>query len=217
MLNRTVGLGVFEPADEPLVDWTIEQFRERHVHRAFIGVTEGSSPPNLAQFFLERGLTEARAWTKFRRLPSAPLPAQTELRVEPVTLASSADWGRIVTAGFDMPGSCAEVLSRLHEHPGWHLFLTYDGKKPAGASGLFVSGTTCWFDWTSTSPGARRRGSQSVLMAHRIQHARELGCTRLLTATGEEVSGDPQHSWNNITRAGFVPAFRTRNFALSAD
>lgn len=217
MLNRTVGLGVFEAADPDQVDWTIEQFRERNTHRAFIGVTEGSSPPNLAQLFLQRGLTEARAWTKFRRVPSAPMPAPTELRVEPVDRGSARDWGRIVSAGFDMPAGCAEVLARLHEHPGWHLFITYDDKEPAGASGLFVRGSSCWFDWTSTRPGARRRGSQSALMARRIEHARDLGCTRLLTATGEEVPGDPQHSWSNIARAGFVPAFRTRNFALSAD
>ncbi len=35
----------------------------------------------------------------------------------------------------------------------------------------------------------------------------------MLTTTGEEVEGDPQHSYKNIVRAGFREAYVRENFA----
>ncbi len=43
--------------------------------------------------------------------------------------------------------------------------------------------------------------------------ALDLGCAALGTETGEEVPGDPQHSYNNIRRAGFVETHVRANYA----
>ena len=113
MLNRTVGLGVFEPAAPDAVDWTIAQYRQRRVSRAFIAVTEGAQPGHLAEQLLSRRLSEARAWTKFVRPPEPAAPARSTLRVAPLDQANASDWGRIVSSAFDMPASTAPLLARL--------------------------------------------------------------------------------------------------------
>ena len=46
--------------------------------------------------------------------------------------------------------------------------------------------------------------SQGAIMSARIQAAIDAGCTRIFTETGEAVPGDPQHSYRNIERYGFV-------------
>ena len=215
MLNRSAGLGVFEPADEGLVDWTIGQYREHGISRAFICVTDGSRPARLANLMLKRGLSEARAWTKFVRPPEPVNKRASDLRIAVLDQANAPHWGRIVAASFDMPAPTAPVFGQLLDHPQWHLFMSFSGDEPAGAAGMFVHKDVAWFDWAATDPRFRRRGSQGSLMTARIEKARELGCQYLMTATGEAVPGDLQHSWGNISRYGFKPAFRSRNFVVT--
>jgi penicillin amidase len=45
-----------------------------------------------------------------------------------------------------------------------------------------------------------------------VEDAVAAGCTRLLTATGEAVPGDPQHSYHNIEWAGFEPTYVRDNW-----
>jgi GNAT superfamily N-acetyltransferase len=215
MLNRTVGLGVFRPAEGELPDRVMDAYRQRGIGRAFIALSEGSRPADLAGKLLERGLSEARAWAKFVRPPDPPDARPTGLRVALVERGQAGDWSRIVARAFGMPESAAPLLAGLAGHPAWHLFMSFAGDRPAGAAGLFVHRGVAWFDWAATDPEFRRRGSHGALMSARIDRAIELGCTHLMTATGEAVPGDPQHSWGNITRYGFTRLFGTRNFELT--
>ena len=46
-----------------------------------------------------------------------------------------------------------------------------------------------------------------------LQRAFELGCEQVFTCTGVSVPGDPQHSYNNILRAGFHETYVRANYA----
>ena len=46
--------------------------------------------------------------------------------------------------------------------------------------------------------------------------ALDLGCRKLLTCTGKAVAGDPQHSYRNLLKAGFIETYVRRNFAPPA-
>ena len=65
----------------------------------------------------------------------------------------------------------------------------------------------------AATPKFRQRGSQAAVLAARINHAVELGCRRLYSCTGEEVPGDPQHSYKNILKAGFRETYIKENYA----
>jgi hypothetical protein len=50
------------------------------------------------------------------------------------------------------------------------------------------------------------------LLAARVAKAIELGAKLISTETGEEVPGDPQHSYHNIVKAGFREAVVRENW-----
>src|SRR5579859_489184 len=103
--------------------------------------------------------------------------------------------------------SPAHWLARLPSLDGWHCFVAYDGEQPAAAGALYVVGKLAWLGIAATVPGFRRRGAQTALLAARIRRASELGCTLLVTETGEAVDGRPAGSYRNILRAGFEPRY----------
>ena len=136
---------------------------------------------------------------------------RTTLALEKVTPAMARDFAVIVCGAFGLRGESVPVIESLVSDDRWHLFLSHDGNTPAGAGGLFVDGKFGWLDWAATDPAFRRRGSQSAIMAARLDLAAGLGCEYVFTETGEAVEGDPQHSYRNILKAGF------RELALRAN
>lgn len=54
----------------------------------------------------------------------------------------------------------------------------------------------------SPAEGIRGRASPRALLARRVEDAIAAGCRQLLTATGEAVPGDPQHSGHDIEWVG---------------
>ena len=105
------------------------------------------------------------------------------------------------------------LLAGLGGDERWDLFVSYDGDEPAGAGALMVDDGVGWIEWGATSPAFRCRGSQGAIMAARLRKAQQLGCSHVFTETGEAVPGDPQHSYGNIQKAGFVESKLRQNFA----
>lgn len=213
LYNRAVGLGTRAPVDRAAVE-AVHAVYERHGRpRYFLHVypstlTEGDAT-------LEgTPLVKTRGWMKFQRDASPPLERETTLRVERVESEEHAThFGRIVAGAFGMSDLLAPVAAGIWRDPRWNLFLSWDRDEPAGAGGLFVDGEDALVEWGATDPRFRRRGSQGAVMAARIARARELGCTRLFTETGESVPDDPQHSYRNIERHGFVAGTLRENWA----
>ena len=108
-------------------------------------------------------------------------------------------------------------LASLVDRPEWHLYMSFfAGDTPAGTGAMFVCSGAAWLDLGSTLPAYRGRGGQGVVLRRRIRDALDLGCRTLLTTTGEEAEGDPQHSYKNIVRAGFRPVYVRENFVLAS-
>lgn len=163
---------------------------------------------------LQVGLVPARAWQKFERLPGSARPANAAVAIRKVLpdTAEAEVAARIVCAGFDLGPQAQPWLARLGHDPRWAIFLAEIDGKPAGTGALFADGGIGWIDWDATDPAFRCRGVQSALMNHRLQLADARGLTRVHTCTGLPVVGDPQHSFHNILRCGFVTTSRRSNW-----
>ena len=61
-------------------------------------------------------------------------------------------------------------------------------------------------------PYARELYDKLVELAPDTQRALDLGCKKIFTCTGVDVPGDPQHSYKNILRAGFVEEYVRDNY-----
>lgn len=152
------------------------------------------------------GYTPANTWMKFRRAAEPPAKATTDLRVEETRDRDA--FALVSGEGSGIPAELAYELSALVGAAGWHCFVAFDGDEPAGGGALYVDGELGWLGIGATRPAFRRRGSQSAILAARIEAARTLGVQRLTTETGEQVEA----SYRNILRAGFAEAYARPNW-----
>jgi hypothetical protein len=212
LFNRAIGLGLEAPLSGGELDRIVERFRRNEVGGYYLHVHPEAAPDDLAGRLEGAALKRGRGWVKFLRDSAPPAERETELEVREVGPAEALDFGRIVSEGFELPDEAAPLLATVAGRPGWHLYLSCDGDTPAGAGLLYAEDGIGWLSYAATRPEFRARGSQGAIMARRIRKAAELGCTLLVTETGEEVEGQPQVSWRNIERAGFRAAYTRENW-----
>jgi GNAT superfamily N-acetyltransferase len=137
----------------------------------------------------------------------------TRLDIRPIGREYGEQFAHIACNAFDLGEGAIEWLAELPGRPNWHVFMSFVDDQPAGTGALFVEDGMAWFDFGTTAPEFRQRGSQAALLARRIEYALELGCRKLLTCTGKAVPGDPQHSYRNLLKAGFRETYARGNFA----
>lgn len=213
VVNRSIGLGLGGAAGEAEPAAVVAAYRAAAIARYFVHLHPEAAPPGLAERLRALGLEKTRGWMKFERGPEAPPEVETALQIRPAGADDAAAFGRIVADAFDLGAAARPWLARLVGRPGWHVFMSFADGEPAGTGALLVKDDVAWLDWGATAPPYRGRGGQSALLCRRIAEARALGCRLLLTETGEDVPGDPQHSYNNILRMGFRPAYLRENYA----
>ena len=201
MLNRVVGLGIDRPVAEAELDEALGAMDDSTF---YVGVSP-SSDPALDRLLEARGLEEGWGWMLFERAP-LPAPAvRTPLALGEVTNDDADEWAAVVTAGYGLPEESATRLAAAPGSGGWTAFLARDGDEPAAAAAVWVEPPAAYFGFAATLPEHRGKGAQGALFAARIERALALGCTTLVTETGELRDGSPSSSYRNILRLGFEP------------
>lgn len=186
----------------------------------FYGETRYAVSPapgaGLDDAFQRRGYGPGYAWMKFARSTSPPPSVETELELVELGPEGARDFARTVVEGSGMPGRFVEWLAKLPGREGWQCFVAYAGDQPAGAGALFVCADVGWAGFGATRRAYRRRGAQSAILAARIRRAADLGCTLVVTETGELTEGRPSNSYRNILRAGFDERYLRPNYIPAA-
>ena len=127
------------------------------------------------------------------------------------TEVMTAAW--IFCAAFDLDHAMAPVMASLFGSPRWHFVVARAGTEVVGMGLLHLAGETAYLHGGATVPRFRGMGAQQALINARIEIAHQHGCREVVAHTGEEVAGDPQHSYRNMLRSGFVPVGRTTVYA----
>lgn len=156
-----------------------------------------------------RGYGSGYPWQKFER-GLEPYRAESDLRI--VQSAPGEGFGAAIAAAFNAPPTFAAWFDAIVGRPGWETFASYDGDRCVGGGALFVSDGTGWLGAGGTLPEARGRGSQGAIFEARIDRARDLGVTRLVTETGVPRDGQPGPSYRNMLRVGFEPTYVRPNY-----
>ncbi|NKB57342.1 MAG: hypothetical protein GKS00_13525 [Alphaproteobacteria bacterium] len=212
--NRTIGLGLDGAETQETIQRIVALYRDAGVARHFVHVHPDSQPVDLRGWLQDAGLEKARGWMKFKRgRDTLPAIRETHLTVRHAESADAPAFGRIVADAFDLGPDLADWVACLVGAEGWHIYMSFDGNEPAGTGGLYVRDGVGYCDWGATAPAFRQRGSQSALLHRRVTDALNMGCRLIVTEIGEEVPGDPQHSYNNILRMGFAEDFVRENYA----
>lgn len=216
VINRTLGLGVDQPASDGDVQAIADAYAKAGVARYFVHWTEDAKPADFSSAFENHGLAPVRGWQKFERGRDLPPDVPTELEIREVGPEAGEEFARIVCSAFDLGDQAIPWVARLPGQPNMRTVMSYMDGEPAGTGAIFIKDGYAWTDWGATDPKFRRRGSQGALLRFRILLALAEGCTSIFTETGEAVPGDPQHSFTNICRMGFEPAYVVKNFAPPA-
>jgi hypothetical protein len=211
--NRILGTGL--PGDEdgaalePATGW----FRAAGLKHFLIQIPPGPRTASLETRATALGLVRfRRAWTKFRRSPMPLAPPATDLRIVEAGPDEANDFGDTAAAGFGMPPPLAGWLSALVGREGWRCYVSYDEDRAIGVGACWREGAGAWLGIGATRPEGRGRGSQSAILARRINDAIADGAPLLVTETGSAVPGEPQTSYANILRAGFEIAYERPNW-----
>lgn len=212
LVNRVLSLG---SKAAPTLDQLIEireLYRQANVARFFLHVIPEIAGPNIGELLTAAGYRRHRGWMKFTRGRGEVKESQTDLTIRSIGPEEAADFAAIVAPSFDMSRASEPALTALGDDPRWHLFMSFSDRRPAGTGAVYINDGFGYLDWGSTHPDFRRRGSQSAILGARLRYAFAAGCETIVTMTGEAVPGDPQHSYSNILRAGFVEAYLRENW-----
>lgn len=211
LLNRVIGLGIEAPEHPETVETIAKRYADAGISEFFLHLCPDAQPSALRTWITQAGLVKSRGWMKFLREPVAPPHLSSDLQVRRIGVEHAMDFARIATAAFGLGEAAIPSIVALADRPSWHLYLSFAGDTPAGTGAMFVRDGVAYFEWGATVPAYRRRGGQGAVMVQRIRDAVALGCHLLTTVTGEAVDGDPQHSYHNILRTGFRPAYLREN------
>lgn len=214
VMNITYGLGLEEQATPGQVAEIVEHYKRAGAQRYFVQLHPQARPEQLTNWLAKHDLVPTRGWMMFERGREAPAPGTTSMEIREAAPSDALAFARIAGDAFDLGEASVPWLARLIGRAGWHIYMSFEDGKPAGTGALYVEDDLAYFTFGATAPEYRGRGSQSALLSRRIGIALDLGCRVLATCTGEEVPGDPQHSYNNILKAGFKEGYVRRNFAL---
>ena len=158
------------------------------------------------------GMKKSRGWMKFTRNISTATIQNSALTIHKISSEHAKDFARIVVPCFDMDKVSIPLVANIINHPHWHLFMGFDGDTPAATGAVFYKNGSAYCDWGATHIDFRCRGFQGAVLAHRINSAIKMGASNIYTVTGEDVPGDPQHSYKNIMRYGFTENYLRENW-----
>ena len=179
VINRAIGIGLGAPETEATVREIVEAYRSAGVARYFVQLHPDARPEQIGAWLLDCGLEKVRGWQKFSRGRKAVPAPGTDLTIREIGAEGGAQSAAILSEAFDLGNEARAWIARLAGRDRWHVFMTFDGDRPAGTGALFIDGDVAWADFGATAPAFRQRGSQSSLLRHRVQFALDHGCRQV--------------------------------------
>jgi len=195
----------------------VKIFRDAGQRKFIVQIPPGPRAEECRRRAAAVGLKEhALAWAKFHRTTNGAPVVSTRLEIREVAGDERDVFASTVVAGFGMPPPMAAWLQPLVGRQHWHTYVSFAEGEPAGAAAMYVRGELAWLGIGATRPELRKRGSQSALLARRINDAYAFGALHATTETGVPQAGLPAPSYTNILRAGFKVAYVRPNWAEPA-
>lgn len=206
-LNKVAGLGfaAFDEAAWPAIE-------VEHARRGMPVQVELSTlaDPALGAFFTARGhrLVGVEC-VAGRMLADLAPPADKGIRIGTATIDR---WIDTMVTGFATPDAqgiasheafdrsvIERVIRDFAAAAGVVLFVAHREGELAGAGAMRIDDGVAQLCGAATLPAHRRRGVQSVLLAHRLWHARQAGCDLAVVTTQPG-----SKSLQNAMRRGFA-------------
>lgn len=205
-MNRVIGLGVAEPADDAMIGQIVDIY----------GAIDLSFGVELAPCARPKDLTDRLRALRMRRGATTAMHYRPAARVEQnsgsLSVVRAPRSARETVADiccsvFRMPPAAHGLIAGTADLPAWRQWLAYSGDRPVAAALSYVGAGVAWLGWDATLPEARGRGAQLSLIGHRVNDAVEAGCKFITTETAVNTSSMNDPSFRNYEHCGFSVAY----------
>jgi hypothetical protein len=216
LLNRTVGLGILEPATEAQVDSILKAYHNANAKHFAIQTSPYVQPAALSTWLTARGLVAGNNTAQVARGAESPIDAHTDLTIQKIGVDYSGAFAEILCSTLSIPIQLQPWLIALVNRPRWHHYLAFDGVQPVAAGTLFVDGNVGWTGFAGTLPSHRGRGAETALLSQRIRDGVTMGCEWFVSECEEEITGHPNPAYHNLLENGFKLAYLRPNYVENA-
>lgn len=213
-LTQTFGLGMFGAVGPAEMD-ALEAFYAARGADVFHEVSPLADPALLG-LLTGRGYVPVEMTTVlYRPIAADAIDAgETPVRVRRVAPGEAEAWSAVAAEGW--AGEPPEIMDFIREMgavaaaaEGVRAFLGEVDGRPVAAGQLFLGDGVALLSGASTVPAARRQGAQRALLAARLRHAVEHGCTLAMMGA---LPGSA--SQRNAQRQGFRIAYTRTKWHL---
>jgi hypothetical protein len=217
LFNRIMGLGVFEPATDALIDRLLAHARAEK-SRGEVQVVPAAQPADLAARLAARGLKPTAPWMVHYRTLDGRLPsddASSGYWIERVTPASVATWGDALLAAWGFPAVAAAgslmLMLPIAQDPRFTCFAAIHeaSGEVVGGGALYVANGVGGLYGDGVRLEHRGHHLQKALITTRLAEARRQGCDLAASQTLETNSA--QH---NLALMGFEVAYTRLNYVM---
>jgi len=213
LLNRVIGLGFMDKIGKVLLDEIIEFYRETNQFSLQLApvILNDENKTILEQ----NGFINKSNWVKYIRNTEPVNETKTDLTIKEIDAKKASDFAKLAVEVFKIPEMFIPQFETIVGRDKWRHFMAFDGNKTAGISSLYINGDTGWLGNAATHPDYRNRGAQGVLIAKRIDAARESGCKWVTVETAPDSPEKPNPSFRNIIRNNFRLLYFRPNYIFT--
>ena len=213
--NRVIGLGAFEEITEEQIESIINFYKQRNVPRFFVQVPPFAAPNNFESLLGSKGFKFHNNWVKlYKEIDDFYPEVETDLEIITATEEHKNIFSEIIYKAFEWPKNIGKVLSQTLSKGDWKHFIALDSDKPIAVSALHIKNELASLAIAGTLPEHRGKGAQNVLIAKRINYAKQTGCKYMVVETAEDIPGNPSQSFKNIIKKGFEVAYSRANYLM---
>jgi len=149
-MNRVIGLGLGEAADDKSIEKIISRYKDAGVPRFFVQLHPLARPESLPELLTNHGFSHYNNWVKLYREIEAPLPEPAELEIKEIGPDEGSKFAEIVATSFGWPDNIRPLIASAVGKPGWHFYMAYDDGIPIATGANFIDGHYCWIDFAAT-------------------------------------------------------------------
>jgi GNAT superfamily N-acetyltransferase len=208
LLNRVIGLGVWEELDTSLVSQIDDLYRTRGV-TAYAAEVAPSGVMGLGiQDLISRGFVPFKQTTMmFRGVEDVPFVTST-LAVRSVGPEFAQRFSDLCCGVFGFDSPFPEALRQSFQLPSFGHWMAFDGETPvAAAVTAYRDEGVAWIGWVCTLPTHRGRGAQALLAAAQLRECASRGMKRVTLEAATGTKRRPSQSLSNYKRLGWVQAY----------
>lgn len=208
--NRIIGAGIKKQITQDYLNNIKKYYKE--INKFMLQTAKPLYNKSNKELLLNNHFFLSNNWTRTYKSTNEYIDEGSQFLIKEIDESNIDDFANMVSEIFKMSEETKNLIKPLVKRKNWKNYLVYDGNKPVGTGGLYISDKTGWFGFATTIPEYRGKGIQKELINKRIKTAKENGCLWVIAETEGEKEEKINPSYRNLLNLGFVKLYNRDNW-----